>query len=612
MFVNRSHRSELVVVIVAVLAVAMAFTVFVTDVDAIDGETIEYKQSSSNNLIIYDSPALDDLIGDRFTASVKNSSGEEFASDAGGNTYFAAIDADGCKISFDSPLEDGLYTVHIVCNGMDLYSGPFIKGDATMSISVDEITVGETVSFKDLLEVSPESLADDVEWVSSDSSVLRVTDAGVEAISTGPVVLTAKFPYVMGDITAFADITVNPIKVSSVTLSSDSEENSVRVGESMSLNLVVDKGASGYTVNWTASSEGVVGIVPSGAGSATVTGLQPVESVTITVTVTNYDGSTVTGTHSLKVEKVSVSSVEITTEDGLELGVGGTVKLDYSVNPENATNKAVTWSSSDTTVAMIDEDGTVHGLKEGTVTITVTSSDNPEVSDTCSLKVAMVHVESVTLDKTQISLEVGESVKLTANVNPNTAGNKAVTWDSSDESVVTVKNGVVTAVGLGKATITVVTADGGKTATCAVEVIEETFAVTFESDHGTVTSSSGSVAPNGSITFTITPDDGYKIDSVTVGGTPIVSVDGVYEISNITSDVIVLITYVPDVPDVPDDPDYPVIPPYNPDDDYVPIPPTIVDNRSDDDDATKIVACAAAAVAAAILAAFIIMEYRKR
>lgn len=612
MFVNRSHRSELVVVIVAVLAVAMAFTVFVTDVDAIDGETIEYKQSSSNNLIIYDSPALDDLIGDRFTASVKNSSGEEFASDAGGNTYFAAIDADGCKISFDSPLEDGLYTVHIVCNGMDLYSGPFIKGDATMSISVDEITVGETVSFKDLLEVSPESLADDVEWVSSDSSVLRVTDAGVEAISTGPVVLTAKFPYVMGDITASADITVNPIKVSSVTLSSDSEENSVRVGESMSLNLVVDKGASGYTVNWTASSEGVVGIVPSGAGSATVTGLQPAESVTITATVTNYDGSTVTGTHSLKVEKVPVSSVEITTEDGLELGVGGTVKLDYSVNPENATNKAVTWSSSDTTVAMIDEDGTVHGLKEGTVTITVTSSDNPEVSDTCSLKVAMVHVESVTLDKTQLSLEVGESVKLTANVNPNTAGNKAVTWDSSDESVVTVKNGVVAAVGLGKATITVVTADGGKTATCAVEVIEETFAVTFESDHGTVTSSSGSVAPNGSITFTITPDDGYKIDSVTVGGTPIVSVDGVYEISNITSDVIVLITYVPDVPDVPDDPDYPVIPPYNPDDDYVPIPPTIVDNRSDDDDATKIVACAAAAVAAAILAAFIIMEYRKR
>lgn len=62
----------------------------------------------------------------------------------------------------------------------------------------------------------------------------------------------------------------------------------------------------------------------------------------------------------------------------------------------------------------------------------------------------------------------------------------------------------------------------------------------------------------------------------------------------------------------PDVPDYPVIPPYNPDDDYVPIPPTIVDNRSDDDDATKIVACAAAAVAAAILAAFIIMEYRKR
>ena len=101
---------------------------------------------------------------------------------------------------------------------------------------------------------------------------------------------------------------------------------------------------------------------------------------------------------------------------------------------------------------------------------------------------------------------------------------------------------------------------------------------------------------------------------MTVDGEAVSLVDGTYTFTDVISDHTISVTfeYVGSGEDPDDDPDYPVIPPYNPDDDYVPIPPTIVDNRSDDDDATKIVACAAAAVAAAILAAFIIMEYRKR
>lgn len=165
----------------------------------------------------------------------------------------------------------------------------------------------------------------------------------------------------------------------------------------------------------------------------------------------------------------------------------------------------------------------------------------------------------------------------------------------------TVVDGRVTAVGLGEATITVTTVDGGHTATCVVNVVPVTFSVSFESEHGTVHSSVSSVAPGGTVTFTIDPDNGYAVESVSVNGGTLSFEDGVYTISNIAADVTVTIVYVPDV----------IIPPIDDDDDYVPIPP-VIDNSGSDDDTTTIVACAAAAVVAALMAVFLIMEYRKR
>lgn len=88
----------------------------------------------------------------------------------------------------------------------------------------------------------------------------------------------------------------------------------------------------------------------------------------------------------------------------------------------------------------------------------------------CQPKDTTVYVESVKLDQTAVTLNVGETVTLTATVLPENAATKTVTWSSSDESVATVANGKVTAVKIGNATITVKTTDGEKTATCAVTV----------------------------------------------------------------------------------------------------------------------------------------------
>ncbi len=157
----------------------------------------------------------------------------------------------------------------------------------------------------------------------------------------------------------------------------------------------------------------------------------------------------------------------------LSLEVGGSETLVATVQPENATNKNVTWSSSDTSVATVDAEGKVSALKAGEATITVTTEDGGK-SAACAVTVkeATISVTGVALNKSTLSLEVGGSETLVATVQPENATNKNVTWSSSDTSVATVDaEGKVSAIKVGEATITVTTEDGGKSATCAVTVL---------------------------------------------------------------------------------------------------------------------------------------------
>lgn len=148
----------------------------------------------------------------------------------------------------------------------------------------------------------------------------------------------------------------------------------------------------------------------------------------------------------------------------IDLPIGQTVQLSATVLPETTTNKLVEWASSDETVACVSN-GLVTTYKLGKAIITATCGMK---SAKCTINVIPVDVESITLDKTSASLKAGETVTLTATVNPSDATDKTVTWSTSDATVATVSNGVVTAVKVGSATITAKAGD--KTATCAITV----------------------------------------------------------------------------------------------------------------------------------------------
>ena len=165
---------------------------------------------------------------------------------------------------------------------------------------------------------------------------------------------------------------------------------------------------------------------------------------------------------------VPVASVSL-SQGSVSLEPGGTVNLTATVAPDNATDKNVTWSTSNQAVATVSN-GAVTAVGEGSATITATAGGK---SGTCSVSVKKknVAVVSVELDKTDVELEEGKVVTLVATVKPDDATDKKVTWKSDSEQVAVVDaNGKVTAVKPGSATITVTTADGGKTSSCHVNV----------------------------------------------------------------------------------------------------------------------------------------------
>ena len=167
---------------------------------------------------------------------------------------------------------------------------------------------------------------------------------------------------------------------------------------------------------------------------------------------------------------VKVDSVNI-SKSKLDLMEGEEATLTATVTPDNATNKTVTWESSDSSIATV-VNGKVTAVRPGKTTITVTTEDCGK-SSTCDVTVRsnVVAVTDVTLNMTELDLMEGEEATLTATVTPDNATNKTVTWESIESSIATVVNGKVTAVRPGKTTITVTTEDGGKSATCDVTVV---------------------------------------------------------------------------------------------------------------------------------------------
>lgn len=164
-----------------------------------------------------------------------------------------------------------------------------------------------------------------------------------------------------------------------------------------------------------------------------------------------------------------VSSVKL-SKASATIKKGKTLTLKATVSPKSASNKTLTWKSSNKKVATVSSKGVVKAVNAGTAKITATANDGSGKKYTCTVKVN-IPVSSVKLNKVSVELLEGETAPLSAKVAPSNASNKSVKWSTSNAKVATVSAGKVTAKSAGTATITAAAADGsGKKAVCKITV----------------------------------------------------------------------------------------------------------------------------------------------
>ena len=191
----------------------------------------------------------------------------------------------------------------------------------------------------------------------------------------------------------------------------------------------------------------------------------------IATTVNGYYLVTVKNNGPICVSSITLNASSITLN--LNSNVNTKQLSVESILPANATNKTVSWFSSNESVATVSSNGLVTAKSEGSATITCKANDECGVYTTCAVIVAnQIPVEGITLNYTSLDMEIGDTKSLVATVLPSNATNKSVSWESNKEWVAIVdENGVVTAKSGGNATITCKAKDGsGKTATCNVNV----------------------------------------------------------------------------------------------------------------------------------------------
>ena len=247
--------------------------------------------------------------------------------------------------------------------------------------------------------------------------------------------------------------------VSSIIL--NSETLSLTEGDEFKLTATVSpSNATDKAVVWSSSDatiasvkDGLVSAVKAGKATITVTSLNGGAKASCTVTVSS--------------KAIAVQSITL-NQTKVEMTVGESLALTATVKPDDATDKAVTWKTSDANIALVDQSGKVTAIGEGSATITAKAGDK-EATCLVTVTIPVVPVESITLDQASVSLEEGQTITLTATVKPDNATDKTVTWNSSNEEIATVNpHGVVTALQPGIVTVTA--AIGDKIATCTITV----------------------------------------------------------------------------------------------------------------------------------------------
>ena len=414
---------------------------------------------------------------------------------------------------------------------------------ASISINPDTITIG--VDYTQKLTVSGET--NNVNWTSSNSNIVTVSNGLITGVSSGTAYITASD----GTSTAVCKVTVTNyyIPVEDIVLSETSETLSINSKSKINVSIKPSN-ASNKKVSFLSNDSSIVSVDSEGNITAKKLGTAYI-SISIENKTKSYKVTVV--------NNVTVSLKSISISSSIEINEGETKKINVTYTPSNATNKKISWKSSNTGIVIVDDSGNIKGIAPGTATLTATSNDGNHIA-TSKITVLEIDksVKSISLNKTELKLKVGETETLTVSFTPTTAENKEVTWSSNNDDIIQIKDGIVKALKPGTAEVKVVSKEGKKEAICKITVVTDPIESISFSDElitiyvgNTVTLATNSVPENTVIENPIWTSTDEEIATVKDGvvtakkiGTTIVTVSD--ELNKVTASIEVNVVSKPE------------------------------------------------------------------
>ena len=348
----------------------------------------------------------------------------------------------------------------------------------SIKLSSDSITVavGEKATISATLE--PKNTTDKITWTSSKNDIATVTAEGIiTGIKAGTACVTAE---VNSNVVATALVTVtqsdqtapqqpSQVIINPTEIKLDKTSENVKIGTTVKLKAtIIPNNASNTSITWT-SSDNNIATVSDGVVTGKKIG-------TTTITAKTYNGKVATAKIMVISDAsaiVPVTSIKV-SPTSTSIKVGSTVTISASITPENATEKQISWASSDNDIATVSSGGVVMGKKVGTVTITAKTASGRIATATVKITADTsntIPATGIKLSAKSATIKVGGTYRLTALVEPTNATNRVIDWSSSDTNIAAVTGGIVTGKKAGIVTITAKT-HNGKTATAKITVYD--------------------------------------------------------------------------------------------------------------------------------------------
>lgn len=341
---------------------------------------------------------------------------------------------------------------------------------AALEISCDNMYLG--VNYQQTLKATGAS--NKVEWKSSDQNVVTVSNGLITGKQTGTAYIRAQ----SGSEIDTCKITVikDYVPVSNIQL--ESNEKTLTINEKIKINpTITPSNASNKVITYKSNNPSIAIVDASGNVTAKKVGTAHISA--------SIEGKT-TMYKVIVVDTIALKS--ITTKSSIEIKEQETAKLTVTYTPSNATNKKVTWKSSNTNIVTVDTNGNLKGISPGSATITIISNDGGHVATS---KVTVIAIDKslkgITLNKSELTLQMGNEETLTINYNPTYAENKNITWSSSDKKIAKVENGKITAIKPGTTEIKAISEDGNHEAICKLTVTSLPIeSIIFEKEEQTI------------------------------------------------------------------------------------------------------------------------------